>query len=135
SRQADLQNMTAQIRVGDEIHVWGPGKFKDGPKIVEGAVRWAAVGNKYFIAAMLPPPGAAVAAGAAGDPTCSRRAACVYLPAPAADRALADIKLYVGPKEVALLGAVDPGLEDAVSLGYRWMRPITRIMLRVLRAT
>jgi len=135
SKQADQPNMNAQIRVGDEIHIWGPGKFKDGPRIVEGAVRWAAVGNKYFLAAMLPPPGAAVAAGADGDPSSSRSAAWLYLPAPAADRAMADIKLYVGPKELDHLGAVDHGLEDAVSLGYRWMRPITRIMLRVLRAT
>jgi YidC/Oxa1 family membrane protein insertase len=135
SHEADQPNFTAQIRVGDEIHAWAPGKFKDGPRVVEGAVRWAAVGNKYFLAAMLPAPNAATAAGADGDPSSSRNAAWLYIPAAASDRAEADIRLYAGPKDIDRLAAVDPGLVDAGSMGYRWMQPITRIMVRVLKAT
>jgi YidC/Oxa1 family membrane protein insertase len=135
ARQADESYFNSQLRVGDEIHVWGPGKFKAGPRVMEGAVRWAAVGNKYFLAAMLPVPGTATSAGADGDLSSFRSAAWLRLPAAAADRADAELKVYVGPKDLRLLGAVDPGLEEAASLGYRWMRPITRIMLRILKAT
>jgi YidC/Oxa1 family membrane protein insertase len=135
TQQSDQPNFSSLIRVGDEIHLWGPGKFKDGPRIVDGAVRWAAVGNKYFMAAMLPAPNAATAAGADGDPTSSRTAAWLYLPAAASDRAEAEIRLYAGPKDIQRVEAVDPGLVDAVSLGYRWMRPITLVMVRVLKAT
>jgi YidC/Oxa1 family membrane protein insertase len=135
AKEADEQQFSAIVRAGDEIHSWNPGKFKNGPRFATGAVRWAAVANKYFVAALVPAPGTATQTGAMGDPTSFRNAVWVVLPAPAADRAVADLRLYLGPKDLDQLRAVDPGLVDAVNLGYRWMRPITRLMVRVLKAT
>jgi YidC/Oxa1 family membrane protein insertase len=135
SKEADEQHFSTIVRVGDEIHSWAPGKFKNGPRFEAGAVRWAAVGNKYFLAALVPTPGAATQVGAVGDPTSFRNAAWLVMPAPAPDRAAADLRLYLGPKDIDQLRAVDPGLVDAVNLGYRWMRPITRLMVRLLKAT
>jgi YidC/Oxa1 family membrane protein insertase len=57
------------------------------------------------------------------------------MPAAATDAARADVKLYLGPKDLARVKAVDPALSDAVSLGYRWMRPLTLPMLSVLKFT
>jgi YidC/Oxa1 family membrane protein insertase len=134
-RGSNEQYFASVLRVGDEVSNWGVGKFKNGPRFVEGAVRWAAVSNKYFLAALVPTPGTATAAGADGDQSSFRNSVWLSLPAPATASARADLKLYVGPKDLDRLKAVEPGLGDAVSLGYRWMRPLSQLMLNILKAT
>jgi YidC/Oxa1 family membrane protein insertase len=134
-RGSNEQYFASLARVGDEVSNWGVGKFKNGPRQVEGAVRWVAVSNKYFLAALVPAPGTAIAAGADGDPSSFRNSVWLRLPAPAAASARGDLKLFLGPKDLERVKAVEPGLGDAVSLGYRWMRPLSQIMLSILKAT
>ncbi len=134
-RSSNEQHFASLIRVGDEVSSWAPGKFKNGPRVVEGAVRWAAASNKYFLAALVPAAGTAIAAGADGDASSHRNSVWLRMPAAATDAARADVKLYLGPKDLARVKAVDPALSDAVSLGYRWMRPLTLPTLSVLKFT
>jgi YidC/Oxa1 family membrane protein insertase len=135
NRQADEQFFAAIVRVGDDVNSWGPGKFKQGPKRVEGAVRWVAVSNKYFLAALVPAQGTATAATADGDRTSLRNSAWLTFPAASASGGRADLTLYLGPRDLDRVKALDVGLGDAVSLGYRWMRPLTQMTLKVLKGT
>ena len=143
-RGSNEQFFASIVRVGDEVSSWGVGKFKNGPRQVEGAVRWAAVSNKYFLAALVPAPGTAVAAGADGDPSSFRSSVWLRLPAADVVHAQADLRLFLGPKDLDRMKAVDPGLGDAVlkesvsgplSQGYRWMWPLSQLMLHILKAT
>lgn len=134
-RRSNEQYFASLVRAGDEVSNWGVGKFKNGPRQVEGAVRWVAVSNKYFLAALLPAPGTAIAAGADGDPSSFRSSVWLTLPAPEPASARGDLKLYLGPKDLERVKAVEPGLGDAVSLGYRWMRPLSQLTLSILKAT
>lgn len=135
SRQADEQFFAAMVRVGDEFESWAPGKFKQGQRRLEGAVRWVAASNKYFLAALIPKAGTASAAGADGDPTSFRNAVWLEFPASSASGGLAELALYLGPKDFERLNALGVGLGDAVSLGYRWMRPLSGLLLRALKGT
>jgi YidC/Oxa1 family membrane protein insertase len=135
NRQSDEQFFAALVRVGDEVHSWGPGKFKTGPRRVEGAVRWAAVSNKYFLAGLVPAAGTATVAHADGDRTSLRSSVWLTFPAGSASGGRAELALYLGPKDLDRVKAVDEGLGDAVSLGYRWMRPLTQLTLKVLKGT
>jgi len=135
NRQSDEQFFAALVRVGDEVNSWSPGKFKHGPRRVEGAVRWAAVSNKYFLAALVPAAGTATAATADGDRTSLRNSVWLTFPASSASGGRAELALYLGPKDLDQVKAVDVGLGDAVSLGYRWMRPLTQLTLKVLKGT
>jgi YidC/Oxa1 family membrane protein insertase len=134
-RGSNEQYFASLVRVGDEVSNWGVGKFKSGPKQVDGAVRWVAVSNKYFLAALVPAPGTAVTAGADGDPSSFRSSVWLRMPAAEVASARASLKLFLGPKDLERVKAVDPGLGDAVSLGYRWMRPLSQLMLNILKAT
>ncbi len=134
-RASNEQNFASLVRVGDEVSSWNPGKFKNGPREVEGAVRWVAVSNKYFLAALMPAPGTAVVAGADGDASSFRNSVWLRMPAADVAGARVDLRLFLGPKDLDRVKAVDPGLGDAVSLGYRWMRPLSQLMLVVLKAT
>jgi YidC/Oxa1 family membrane protein insertase len=135
NKQANENYCAAIVRVGDEVKSWNPGKFKNGPRMSQGTVRWAAVSNKYFLAAIVPEAGTATAVGADGDPTSHRNSAWLHFPASSSRAARAGMKLYLGPKEIDRLKEVDPGLGDAVSLGYRWIRPLAQFMLGIMKAT
>lgn len=93
------------------------------PEILEGEVGWFALADAYFGAFLVPGEGstgaAAFSAVALDDGRLAHGLHYVrsdsLLPGAAVSETF---RLYAGPKDSALLAAVDPSLESAVELGY-----------------
>jgi YidC/Oxa1 family membrane protein insertase len=133
AESVDQGHMNGLAMVGEELHEWKPGSFKkNGPKSVDGNVRWLGVRNKYFISVIIPEPGTAVSVHADGDPTSSRNAVWVDLPISSATAFAARVQVYAGPSDFSRLQALGNDLEKAVRLGWSWIRPVSKLMLAAI---
>ena len=97
----------------------------------EGSVLWFGVRTKYFLAALVPDQPRAgevwmVREGAEGVSTAARF--------PIDRDGSADLRftLYGGPMEYDRLSTYDVGLERAVDLGWSWIVPFSRVLLKIL---
>jgi YidC/Oxa1 family membrane protein insertase len=93
---------------------------KDGPVTVTGNYSFAGIEDKYFVAAFLPERGATVAVSTFSDSEATPRET---KEAPFAGVAVGDgpvnhLSLYVGPKDIDILRAVNPKLEQVVDFGW-----------------
>lgn len=79
-----------------------------------GAVRWAALQDKYFLAVLIPKQGSAVLTKKEGEKLVST---AVRMPVAASGTAL-DFQLYAGPKEYDTLRDLQIGLEDTIDFGW-----------------
>jgi len=93
---------------------------KDGPVTVTGNYSFAGVEDKYFVAAVLPVPGATVAVTTFSDseliPGGSKE--LPFAGAAVGQGAVNHLSLYVGPKDIDILRAVNPKLEQVVDFGW-----------------
>jgi YidC/Oxa1 family membrane protein insertase len=121
------------VSLGKDIQRFQPGKFrKEKSRRLDGAVQWVGARNKYFLAGIVPPSGAATAAIASGDATENSAGAAVRVPivSGAASRHL--FKLYLGPLDYWHLKKVGFGLERAVDLGWKFILPVSQALLWLL---
>ncbi len=79
-----------------------------------GAVKWAALQDKYFMSVLLPRVGSSVLVKKELDKVVST---AVRMPQPASGVTL-DMQLYAGPKEYDTLRAMNVGLEDTIDFGW-----------------
>ncbi len=114
-----------------------PNQLGNGPLEYEGLTYFITSQNKYFVGAIVPrgdnqgparlwqvSAGREAAPSVAGDILVERAAGL------AANRVAYDV--YIGPLDYAGLSALGLGLEGAVDLGARWIRPMSRTILAVL---
>ncbi len=112
---------------------------RKGPVDFPGNTYFVGVQNKYFLAAIVPkgehqgpsrlwqaPHGDPKAPSVAGEILAPRASAL------AADRVAYDV--YVGPQDYRELASLGLGLEGALDLGAKWIRPLSRIILATLIA-
>lgn len=114
--------------------------FSNGPPqdpVYEGNIEWAGADTRYFLAAMLPdlPREASarfvtLAAGQAAQTRLSFQPVAIP-PGQSAER---EIRVYIGPKQTALLEAAGSDLDRSIDLGYSWMAPLTKLFIWLLRA-
>ncbi|HEV2148797.1 MAG TPA: membrane protein insertase YidC [Longimicrobiaceae bacterium] len=112
----------------------------EGSRTLQGPLTWAAVKDKYFLAALVAGdrpafggmtlrrlPSARVVAGSGADADTTRipRAQTVVSLPLGADGAFA-FGAYLGPQEHGRLAAVGYNLDDVNPYGYRWLRPVVR---------
>ncbi len=106
----------------------------EGPDVenFDGPVSWFGVGDRYFLAAVIPPAGASQAvtmdllpSGRLG--TFARFGADL---APGERRSF-DLQAYVGPKDLDLLGNFDVGLDESVEFG--WFGFFSKLLLMLLK--
>jgi len=118
--------------VGKDVTRKTPGSFKnEHEKTVEGNVQWAGVRTKYFMSAIVPPSGTSsrvVLTGSAEAHVNGVEVAMPILQGTADDTFL----LYVGPLEYNRLKALGHGLENGVELSYKFIRPISKLLLVVM---
>jgi YidC/Oxa1 family membrane protein insertase len=93
---------------------------KDGPVTVTGNYSFAGIEDKYFVAAFLPDRSTAVAMTTFSDNAPATHDAKEV---PFAGTAVSDgpanrFSLYVGPKDIDILRAVNPRLEQVVDFGW-----------------
>ena len=109
-----------------------PKKLADGPRILQGDVRWAGYMDNYFIMAMVPPDQGRfqVTVSQAGP---ERIRTLVSSPAVSLDsgKTLAyRFSSYFGPKKLTILKAVDHDLAESVNFG--WFDILAKPMLWLL---
>jgi YidC/Oxa1 family membrane protein insertase len=93
---------------------------KDGPVTVTGNYSFAGIEDKYFVAAFLPERGATVAITtfSDGETTARESKEVTFAGAAAGDGPVNHFSLYVGPKDIDTLRAVNPKLEQVVDFGW-----------------
>jgi YidC/Oxa1 family membrane protein insertase len=93
---------------------------KDGPVTVTGNYSFAGVEDQYFVAAFLPERGATVAMTTFSDnaPTVREPKDVPFAGTAVGEGSAGHFSLYVGPKDIDILRAVNPRLEQVVDFGW-----------------
>jgi YidC/Oxa1 family membrane protein insertase len=141
--QEDLNNLQTVSLVGKDVRRHRFGELRKGTRSNEGAILWTAVRSKYFTVAVIPGQtssksvrafvpqdvGAVAAAGAqAGQP---RVAASLVLPVPPSGMTHR-LQIYAGPTDYWGLEKVGSHLQDVVDLGWPWLLPFSRAILKMM---
>src|SRR5262245_23298125 len=142
--QEDLNNLQTVSRVGKDIFRHHFKDLKKQARMHAGAVSWTAVRSKYFSLAVVPDGASAQEArsGLADQVTpdsgrgppearAARVATALMLPIPATGT-FQRLLIYAGPNDYWSLDKIGYHLEDLVDLGWRWLLPFSRAILRVL---
>jgi YidC/Oxa1 family membrane protein insertase len=123
------------------------GKGKTEPRVENGNVRWAGQRTRYFVAAVIPDSATvpSVAVDYAGwrfpadhdlaiDGSRDVSAATAWLAggAPPGTRLERHARIYAGPIEYDQLAPLGVGLETIANLGWKWMVPVSVLLLRLL---
>jgi YidC/Oxa1 family membrane protein insertase len=120
------------VMLGTDVERFKPGDFKKSDtREAEGNVRWAGVRDKYFMAVMIPPASTSSRVVATGDHETHRTGVQVVMPILRGE-AVDDFELYLGPMDYARLKGTGYGLEAAVDLGMKPIRPLSRLLLSVM---
>ncbi len=146
---ADAQGLHATSLVGTNLHREKTGGLKKGIKRFEGSAQWAAVQTRYFMGAV-----AAIEANAHATearttlrPLTPEQRAMLPPNAPAEqDMAVSTLVVglpgetspvnrflvYFGPNEYFRVAGLGVKLERIVDLGWSWIAPFSRMLLKVL---
>jgi YidC/Oxa1 family membrane protein insertase len=89
---------------------------KDGPVTVTGNYSFAGIEDKYFVAAFL--PATAMTTLSDSEPTQRDTKELPFAGAAVGDGPVNHLSLYVGPKDIDILRAVNPRLEQVVDFGW-----------------
>jgi YidC/Oxa1 family membrane protein insertase len=128
-RKIDESTMASLVRVGKETERDGIGAFKKNrERVHEGSIQWAAVRSKYFVAALLPGGGASRAA-TVGDPEEKWTGISLRMPVTATGVTMHEFDVYLGPLDYYELRKVSPAAAMIADLGWRWLHPVTKLML------
>jgi len=104
---------------------------KTDSETAAGSIRWAGLQSKYFLVSFVPQkpqPGTVELLGEARTHWVGMR-----LGQPAPWRSGPDsYRIYAGPIDFNRLRALGVGLEAVVELGWRWIRPISGLLLRFM---
>jgi len=125
---------TAVAYLGAKLETMDANRIaKEGTKRIVGNVRWTGERNKYFIASVIPDsatiPEVFFQAGAEKLPI-------VWLSGNAAPgtELVRHARIYAGPIHYETLVAIGAGLEEVANLGWKWIVPVSAILLKALVA-
>ncbi len=133
----DVHAMQVRTYMGGEVEKYDlkKGKTLHSDSVV-GALDWVCLRNKYFAVALIPAFGRETTFSVSGpswDGVSGKRYDVFLESTIGADRE-AKWTVYLGPQSYADIAALGVGLEHAMDLGWRWIRPIGKVMLFVLTA-
>jgi YidC/Oxa1 family membrane protein insertase len=114
-----------QADVNNKVTTESESALRKGVAPIEGAMTYAGFGDQYFLAAFLPesPRSGMLQMAYTGDE------AIANLLFPGAARVTS--RVYIGPKLLEALEAVDPALHNAIDFG--WTGPLALAFLRLLK--
>jgi YidC/Oxa1 family membrane protein insertase len=129
--QDDQQNFKASIKLGEDIHRLKPGNFgEENKRDFSGTLSWAALQTKYFTAVMIPPEPSRATVTISGNKPDYRVSTRITLPAVERQgRVDNSIRVYMGPLDYKILGAMDVGLEKNIEMGWKLIRPVSWVVL------
>jgi len=114
-----------------------PNQFRNGPIAWDGLSYFITVQNKYFVGAIVPQEDSQgpaklwrTASGHDDAPAVGGEILVERSAGLASNRVAYDV--YIGPLDYAGMARLDLGIEGAVDLGARWIRPLSRTILGIL---
>jgi YidC/Oxa1 family membrane protein insertase len=117
------------VMAGKDVESLHPAAFrKVNTREITGNVRWAGVRNKYFIAAMVPPPETSSRVVGIGDVVAQDTGVELVMPLQNGNGTHV-IQVYLGPLDYTMMKPLGLGLEHAVNLGYKFVRPLSQVLL------
>jgi len=117
------------VMAGKDVEKLHPSAFKKASeREIAGNVRWAGVRNKYFIAAMIPPAETSSRVVGIGDAVAQDTGVQLVMPLQNGS-GRHQIQVYVGPLDYSMMKPLGLGLEHAVDLGYKFVRPLSQVLL------
>ena len=130
----DQQNFKAAVKLGEEIHRLKPGNFGDKSREeFSGTLSWASLQTKYFTAALIPPEPTRAAVTISGNKKDHRISQRLVVPAVARQGNVDNsLRVYMGPLDYKILGALDVGLDKNIDMGWRLIRPVSWVVLKAL---
>ena len=133
----DVRAMQVRTYMGGEVEKYDlkKGKPLHSPSVV-GALDWVCLRNRYFAIALIPATGRESTFRVSGPSWdgVSCKSYDVFLESTIGEAREAKWTVYLGPQSYADIAALGVGLERAMDLGWRWIRPIGKVMLAVLTA-
>jgi YidC/Oxa1 family membrane protein insertase len=104
---------------------------KDGVKRLQGNVRWAGQRTKYFIATVIPDSASIPEVVFQPGPG---KVPIVWLAGTSAPgvEVVRHARLYAGPIHFETLVRIGAGLEELANLGWKWIVPVSAILLKSL---
>ena len=120
--QEDFGQLRAVARLDGEIVSFDAGDVDEERIARGGAVDWAGLKSKYFLAALLAPPEGtltAVEVGGAPEDSLPRLDVAVRSPVRAGSSAY---RVYLGPQEYRRLSSLNDGLDGVNQYGWSWIR-------------
>ncbi len=107
------------------------GKLASEPREQVGEIAWVTAQSKYFMAAVAPVDGGFTREVSYADT--SRNAARFDATIGLAEGTTArEFVIYAGPQDFVAVSSLGVGLDNAVYLGWPWIRPLSTLMLRAL---
>lgn len=135
------------VRLGGTVIFKGLNDLDTTPKGEPGTIEWVGVKNKYFVGAIVPlietenylmnkatmrRVGGGCMGGCMPSGEVNPEDIKVKVAVTSHSSREHNFKVYIGPLDYDILRGVGFGLEDACYFGFKWIRPISRLFLKVL---
>jgi YidC/Oxa1 family membrane protein insertase len=132
----DHQSFRANVLLGEEMKSKKPGDFgKKSTESFSGTLNWFSIQTKYFTTAVVPPEPVRADVVVAGNKEGQRVTARAAVPATATrGRVDQTMRVYMGPVAVDYLEELGVGLERTVQLGWKFIRPLSVLVLWSMKA-
>ncbi|MDH4038097.1 MAG: membrane protein insertase YidC [Candidatus Krumholzibacteria bacterium] len=132
----DQSAFRATVLLGEEKHRRKPGDF--GRSHVEdysGTFNWAALQSKYFMVALYPQQPTRAEVQMSGIKAEHRISETIAVPAGVArGQVTSMMHVYMGPMSFDTVAALGVGLEKNIELGMKFIRPVSELVLKALKA-
>jgi YidC/Oxa1 family membrane protein insertase len=140
-QKMELPSLRSVARIGDEFQKYKRDSLKKGAEKVtgqwSGSVQYAGLQTRYFtVLGVVPVDGDATVEGTirlSGDQALQTQSWSIDMPArraTGAEIATARLHYFVGPQEERLLKPYGRDLEGGMDLGWKWIRPLSVIVLK-----
>ena len=131
NKKTDYQEFRAYAYLGDELLGSRLKKDKLNQESQTGSTKWAAIRTKYFITSFIPNmPG--IGAKISGKYIGDRPAYNMEIFHSLMNDSY--FNLYIGPLDYNKIKSLNVGLENAMSLGWKFIRPIGRLITWTLKS-
>jgi YidC/Oxa1 family membrane protein insertase len=131
-RSAHKEELKGTALLGEKLVAHdAKGLGKEGMKIENGNVRWAGDRSKYFVAALIPDSQTVEQVVFLPTEEGSSNAWLTGAATPGAE-VVRHARLYAGALHYDTLVGVGSGMDRLVNLGWSWLQPISRFLLKCL---
>jgi len=128
----DLSYTKVYLLMGGDLVDYDVGKGKVLRQNLEGALAWIGIRNKYFLIAFIPAGGQFMEVGIEGNWNASLERLYGFRLKEVGSPPLFEGQWYLGPLQYNRIKALGVELERIMNFGWWWMRPIGKLILRVL---